>query len=633
MASAEHTPRVPGDQTSGRDLADVVGPIPRRAQTARPRGLPLPVPRLQGPAFRASALRSFGRLFTWLSLIAYVVGGTLLDRLRRQDTLARRALRLRTGLERAGGTLVKLGQQLAMRIDLLPWEYCVELARMLDRMPAFPVADALAAIERAAGRPWQEVFQVLDPVPVGSASIACVYQGILRDGTKVAVKVRRPGVGEIFMADLQVLDWVAGLAEFLTIMRPGITKNMRREIRDTLLEELDFRKEARYQEIFRRNAVKKAKQDFFTAPHVHGDLSSDEVLTQEFVSGMWLWEVIGAIEQNDPDGLAMIQRLGIDPALLARRILWVIFWSGDENLFFHADPHPANIVVGPGNTLTFVDFGSCGSFDQEQRWALEQMVISMRRGDAGGIARGAVMLLQPVMPVDVPAMLKEMEEEYTRLLHVFRTKAKHTEWWERTSMRQWLGMVMAAQRFGLPMNLHTLRMVRATLLYDTLVLRLDGTIDRFEEYARFRRRHRARWARKRWESRMRRFARDLPLALESLVETGEDVVHRAQHALGSPVLLLRSVVDKWAFTVGVLSRMVGRLLLITGVTVAAVATARAVWADSEPVLNPLQSVLRNRAYLGAVVVVVLLHVRLIVLRLRDRDSRPTVRVSSEPGRS
>jgi predicted unusual protein kinase regulating ubiquinone biosynthesis (AarF/ABC1/UbiB family) len=627
-----HTLRDGDDGGAAGKASDVLGPIPRRRQIITPATEPSAVPRVREIRFKAGLGRPIGRLFRWLWLIGHVLGGTLWDRLRGRDSLARRAIRLRHGLERAGGTLVKFGQQLAMRIDLLPWEYCVELSKMLDRMPAFAVADAVAAIERAAGRPWQEVFQVFDPEPVGSASVACVYQAILQDGTKVAVKIRRPGIGDVFMADLRVLDWVCGVAEFLTVIRPGTTLFLRQELRATLLEELDFRKEGRYQDIFRRNAKRSGKR-FFTAPRVHFELSSDEVLTQEFVSGMWLWEVIGAIEQKDADGLERMRQLNLDPAVIGRRILWSTFWSGDETLFFHADPHPANIVVGADNRLTFVDFGSCGSFDEEQRSALEQMVVSMRRGDAAGMARGGLRLLEPVQPVDVSAVLKDLEDEYMRMLYIFRTKAKYTEWWERTSMRQWLGLVKISQRHGLRMNLHTLRMVRATLLYDTLVMRLDRSIDRYELYDRFRTRDRARWARQRWGRRVREFRRDLPLTIEELVEAGTDLVQRAQHATASPVLLFHSVVNKSAFTLGVLGRMLGRLLLITGAAVAVAALVQEVRGAGAGAFEPVLTVFRSTAYRVLVTVVVLLHVRQILFRLRDRDSVPKMRVSGESVRS
>jgi ubiquinone biosynthesis protein len=206
-------------------------------------------------------------LFSWVYLIAYILFGNLWDKLRGRDSLERRAARLRMGLEKIGGTFVKFGQQVAMRIDLVPWAYCVELAKMLDKMPPFSREEALAAIERNTGKPWDEIFAVFDPEPIGSASIACVYQAVLKDGSRVAVKIRRPGIGELFMADFRVLDWIMNLVEFLTIVRPGFTRNLRREFQETLLEELDFTKEARFQEIFRRTSKKSGKK-FFTAPKV-----------------------------------------------------------------------------------------------------------------------------------------------------------------------------------------------------------------------------------------------------------------------------------------------------------------------------------------------------------------------------
>jgi predicted unusual protein kinase regulating ubiquinone biosynthesis (AarF/ABC1/UbiB family) len=343
------------------------------------------------------------------------------------------------------------------------------------------------------------------------------------------------------------------------------------------------------------------------------------MLVQEFVSGMWLWEIIAAIEQNDPQGLAMMRELDIDPKILSRRIMWVAFWSFYDHLFFHGDPHPANIVVGPHNTLIFIDFGACGSFDADQLWAFEQIAIKMRAGDAEGMARATLKLLEPLPPVDLPGLLSTMEDEYTRVLYTFRTKAEYTEWWERTSVRQWLAMMRAGRQYGLPMNLHLLRMVRATLLYDTLVLRLDRSISRFDEYAKFRRTHSARRARRRWRRRVRDLRNGFSLHLEELAEAGDDLVSHAEHALSSPVFSVKSLIEKSVFTMSVLSRTLGHILVITGLATAAVVTTAYFRSAAPDIIESLWSVMRAGAYQVVVLVVIALNVRHLLFRVTERE--------------
>src|SRR5687768_1202191 len=212
------------DSGSYPDMEAVLQPIPRREQSTPPDERKLWIPLVESAAIKISSGRSLRRLLTWLWVILRIWLGDFFDKVLRKDSPARSAVRFRKALERAGGTFVKLGQQLAMRVDLLPWDYCVELSKMLDRMAPFPVEEALQEVERTLKRPWQDVFAVFDPAPVGSASLACVYQAILKDGAKVVVKVRRPGIRELFVADLQVLDWLSRMAEFLTIIRPGFTR-------------------------------------------------------------------------------------------------------------------------------------------------------------------------------------------------------------------------------------------------------------------------------------------------------------------------------------------------------------------------------------------------------------------------
>jgi predicted unusual protein kinase regulating ubiquinone biosynthesis (AarF/ABC1/UbiB family) len=600
-------------------LESILQSIPRREQLDNHNERQLWLPYLEPVVFKPNFLRSLGRLFTWFNVLFSIMLGNFFDQLLRRDSLERRAIRLRQALERAGGTFVKLGQQVAMRIDLVPWAYCVELSKMLDRMLPFPVEDALRAIERTIHRPWQEVFEFFDPKPIGSASMACVYQATLKDGTKVVVKIRRPGIAELFRADLQVLDWITGLAEFLTLVRPGFTRNLRAELREILMEELDFRREGRFQDIFRRN-VSKSGKDFFTAPRVYFEYSGDEVLVQEFVSGLWLWEVIALVEEKTPQGLALLRKLNIDPAVVARRILWAAFWSMDEHVFFHADPHPANILIRPNNEVTFIDFGSCGSFNNQQRIALEQMVLSMKNQDVEAMTRASLSLMEPLPPVDLPALVKHSQDEYMRVLHTFNTPAKYTQYWERTSARQWFVLIGVAQKFNLPINLHMLRMIRATLLYDSIVLRLDNQLDRYQEYTEFMK-DRAELVKLRWRKKLKDNAGDnFFLNLEELGKTFNDLMIRTQTTLSRPLVNLGSTVDKWIFATSVLSRMAGRILLVTLIGMGVVNIFQYFNGGAISFADVLSTVLQNRLYQLFLGVTLIFNVRHILFRLRDRDA-------------
>jgi predicted unusual protein kinase regulating ubiquinone biosynthesis (AarF/ABC1/UbiB family) len=592
--------------------------IPRRQQSIPPAERKSWIPYVEPLPSRNTFAQIFSRLFSWIRLVLTIVPGDFFDRLLRKNTVERRAIRFRRALEQAGGTFVKLGQQMAMRVDLLPWAYCVELSKMLDRMKPFPTDQALQAIERTIKRPWQEIFSVFDPVPIGSASLACVYQATLKDGTKVVVKVRRPGIKKLFLADLQVLDWIAGLAEFLTFMRPGFTQKLRNDLREILMEELDFRREARFEDIFRRNA-RKTGWKFFTAPRVYFEYSGDEVLVQEFVSGIWLWELISITEQKNIKGLALLKELNIDPAVVARRILLAFFWSADENVFFHADPHPANILIRPNNEITFIDFGSCGSFNNQQRIALEQMVLSMKNQDAEAMTRATLSLMEPLPPVDLPALVKQAQAEYMRVLHTFNTPAEYTQYWERTSARQWYVLIRVSQKFNLPMNLHMLRMIRATLLYDSIVLRLDNQLDRYQEYTDFMK-IRAQLIKRKWRKSLRHNAGDgVFINVEDFGNTINDIMIRAQTILSKPIVTLGSTVNKLVFSISVLGRMAGSIILSTIVLMGLISFTHLIIGDTISLAVSFNQLIQSKIYLIFLIVSGLFSTRLILFRLRDRD--------------
>ena len=149
------------------------------------------------------------------------------------------------------------------------------------------------------------MFEAFDPQPIGAASLACVYQAQLRTGDRVAVKVRRPGIGPLIAADLRAMDWLLIVAETLTVIPPGVTRRFREDFQTILFNEMNFRTEARYTDLFRRRAAKRKKG--VTAPHVYFQYCTEEVMVSEFVSGVWMWELMAAVDSNDQEFLAKVR--------------------------------------------------------------------------------------------------------------------------------------------------------------------------------------------------------------------------------------------------------------------------------------------------------------------------------------
>lgn len=419
--------------------------------------------------FTPSRLRTALRLVRWTGLTIQTLLSIMWDRLRGRRQLTDVARRIRIAIERAGGTFVKIGQQMGNRVDLLPYTLCQELSHLYDHMPSFPFEEAIRKIEQASGRPLHEVFARFDPEPIGAASIACVFQAELLSGEKVAVKVRRPEIGTRFAEDLLALSWLCTLAEGLTIIRPGFTKSVRADLQNMLMEEMNFVAEARYQELFRRRA-RRDRIKYLTAPRIYPHLSNLEVLVQEFIPGFFLSEILDAHEANDEEQLAYLAQHGITPKEVARRLMHASYWSNIEGLFFHADPHPANIIVQPGNMLVFIDFGACGASSSKARRLMIETLTHINRDDMSSASRTAIRLLEPLPHIDVDQLVGRAEQVWWR--HLYALRSKHTPWWARTTAGLWLSLFEITREFGLQVNLDTLRSLRASLLYDTLAARL-----------------------------------------------------------------------------------------------------------------------------------------------------------------
>ncbi len=603
---------------------DTIRPLPRRErlgpevhQDIQPRTMRIAAP------FKAGLFLSLRRLFVWIYQILSFLIRTLGDAIVGRNTQVRRAHRLRETFARAGGTFIKFGQQMSIRIDLVPYSYCVALTRLLDQVDPFPASRAITIIENETGKPLSSIFSAFDPEPIGSGSIACVYQARLHSGEKVAVKVRRPGVGAMILADLRVLGWLFNFLEFTTIIRPGYTEHLLKELRDTLMEELDFYKEARLQELFGRRA-KKSGKSFFSAPKVYPQWSGERVIVQEFVSGMWLSELIAGVENQDAKSIQYIEELNINPILVSQRLLWASHWGMWVNSFFHADPHPANIIVRPNSELSFIDFGSCGALAESRRQAMHEIFAREEEEDIEGIARVALTLLEPLPPIDTDAVIHAIERVFWDAM--IAQRSEHSEWWEKTSANLWLGFFKVTNRFRIPMGVDHVRMIRATLLYDTLAARLDNNIDLGERYRAFMK-DRGRKVRKQLRRNVEeRISNGLTASdytkIDRLFKMGDRAIYHGQRLMNHRTFNYGALLGKFVSAIILIIALVFQLVTISGALL--IISLIGQWLSEGP-LRPIEEtvieVVTNPWFIGGMAILLVLNARHMLFRLRDEEVR------------
>ena len=574
-------------------------------------------------SFKVNHFRSFVRLLNWFQLIVYFVFNIILDILLRRDTPKRRASRLRRAFERKGGSFIKLGLHLSMRLDFMPWVYSNELSCMTDKQDPFPVEEAIATIERSLGKPITKIFSQFDPEPIISATVACIYQAILHEGEKVIVKVRRPGIGEQFMSDIEAFDWLLSIAEILTIFRPGFTQGMRSEFRDLLLEELDFVQEARRQDAFRR-AAEKSRKNFFSSPRIHLDLTTEEVVINEFASGIWLWELLAAVENGDQAVLARAQEMNIKPELVARRLLWVNYWSWGENLFFHADPNPDNVIVGQNGILYFIDFSSTGTLNRSKRQALRKNLDYAWERDPQNMARSTLTLLEPLPPIDLIELIQELETYNWQMIYSLEASPHSVTWQERTSAAQWAGMMHLVRKYGITVDIQVLRFVRSTLLLESMATRLHREVDFVRQYQTFKN-YRAEQARRRVVDSMLdqmdgKGNEQTIIRLDRIAHALDGFMFRTSQMLSLPAVNFNALMSKWSFAVYNFLRFVGQTAVLT--LFFALFFNMAFYFDTGKFMGVgqvLQKVVTHPVYQVVFFITIFVHGRTVLFRLDDKE--------------
>ncbi|MCD4715966.1 MAG: AarF/ABC1/UbiB kinase family protein [Desulfobacterales bacterium] len=342
----------------------------------------------------------FGDLVDILKIEQYLeIGLQMISRKRREKIeKLTRAERLRMALEELGPTFVKMGQILSTRPDLIPFEYIKELSKLQDQVPPFPYDDVRETIKSETGKLPKELFKHFDERPLAAASIGQVHRATLKDGEAVVVKIQRPGIHKIIEVDLEIMLHLAGLMERhleeLEAYRPS---RIVEEFARSLEKEINYKTEASHIERFARQFM---DDETVHIPKVFRQMSTQRILTMEYVQGIKASEV------------ERLQKEGYDLPEITRRGTGLIMKQIFDFGFFHADPHPGNILALPNNVIGLLDFGMVGRISRQEREAFSDLVTQVVRGDEKKVADAVLNLTD----YDKDPDRSEFERDFAELI-------------------------------------------------------------------------------------------------------------------------------------------------------------------------------------------------------------------------
>ena len=400
------------------------------------------------------------------------VVGHLLDRLRPTPKLTgpQRLLRL---FERLSGIYIKLGQLLALQPDILPLAYCNELMKLLDKVPPFAFEDVERVFLEELGGTPEELFDPFEREPLAAASIAQVHVAYL-NGRKLAIKVQRPTVGRDFAPDIRLMWFIVRTVERLRLRRFAWVARPLREFVTWTREELDFRREARYMKAL---ANQSRDRDTAAVPEVIDRYTGRRILVAEFLEGPTVLEYIRSLDAPDPE---LERRLGeqrFDAQQLARNIIDNFVGTAFRDGLFHADLHPANLLILPDSVVGYVDFGITGSLSPYTRRRLASMTLMLTRADAEGLLEGFLKVASTDRDSDVDEMLESLRE---RMGVWFEGKGERRRMQTNFTLFM-LDMLKISRRTNIWPNPDVIRYIRSVVATDGLITRFSPgfEVDRY----------------------------------------------------------------------------------------------------------------------------------------------------------
>jgi len=323
----------------------------------------------------------------------------------KQARLGKQAVWLRESLIDLGPTFIKIGQALGTRADLLPLQYVKELSKLQDQVPAFPTAEAFAIVEAELGRTLHESYAEIDAEPIAAASLGQVYRARLHTGQEVAVKVQRPNLQSTISFDVAILF---RLVKLMNRFLPRANENadwegMLREFHSTIFEEMDYVREGRNADRFRYNF---RTWRAIRVPKIYWSHTNTRVLTLDFIRGTKVVDVEGLRANR-------ISAVKVNRMLIRTYLKQLL-----EDGFFHADPHPGNLLVMDSGHLAFFDFGMVGRIDPKLQTQMIDAFFHVVARDVKGLGQDIINLNFLKPGVDPETVRPVVESLFTHYLNL-----------------------------------------------------------------------------------------------------------------------------------------------------------------------------------------------------------------------
>lgn len=367
--------------------------------------------------------------------------------------------KMRLVAEELGPTFVKFGQILSNRPDLLPAALIKEFEKLQDGVPPLPGKIAVDVVEKELGKPTGELFATFEVEAFASASMAQVHKATLKTGEKVVVKIQRPGIEEIIKSDIKVMYYLADVfSRRIPSLKSFDPIGLVRSFEDSIIKELDFIHESVNIQRFHNNFLKdETDEGYIHSPDAYGALTTSKVLTLEFIDGIKISDI------------AKIKESGGDQKIVAHRLALSYFKQVFNYGFFHADPHPGNLLVLPNNVICYIDYGMMGNIMRKDLEALGNLFLAVNSKDVKKIIRGLQSLSDNTVIQDYRALENDVNEFVQN--YAFRTLHQNEV---STIMLQLKDIIV---NHNLKVPTHFFLLIRSMVTAEGVIRQLDPDLD------------------------------------------------------------------------------------------------------------------------------------------------------------